>query len=99
MFIIELGDCGWSYNTENESAANAIKNVVNGNGFAESDYDELDQEAKEIFDDFADDKVIWVDPNGDLIWAETLKRKAKYGGWEYDEEELKNENYEIWEKQ
>ena len=99
MFIIELGDCGWSYITENESAANAIKNVVNGNGFAESDYDELDQKAKEIFDDFAKDKVIWLDPNGDFIWEETLKRKAKYGDWEYDEEELKYENYEIWEKQ
>lgn len=99
--IITLGDCGWSYITENESAAKAIEGVVNlyGEGFSESSYNELDQEAKEIFDDFADGKVIWVDPNGELIWEEALKRNAKYGGWEYDEEELKCENYEIWEKQ
>jgi len=97
--IIKLGDCGWSYRTENESAADAIKSVVNGHleeGFSESDYNELDPEAKEVFDDFACNKVIWVEPNGNLIWEETLEKQVTNAGLEYDEEDLELQGYRKW---
>ena len=101
-FIIELGDNGWAYLTDNEEAANAIESVVNrysDKSFTTDDYAELSTEAKEIFDDFAYDKTIWIDPYGQLIWEKTLKKEAEEkweGGW--DEESLAYEGYEVWKK-
>ena len=77
-YIIKLGDCGWSYITTNDEAAEAIKSVVLGRDFSTDDYDELDEEAKEVFDDFAENKTIWVTPYYNMIWEEYLKRQAKY---------------------
>lgn len=98
--VIKLGDCGWSYITENEEAADAIEKVVYGKnageGFTTSDYNELSSEAKEVFDDFASSETIWISPYDELIWEEALKRSAKNGGWVYDEEDLELEGYRKW---
>ena len=98
--VIKLGDCGWSYITENEEAADAIEKVVYeknaGEGFTTSDYNELSSEAKEVFDDFASSETIWISPYDELIWEEALKRSAINGGWVYDEEDLELEGYRKW---
>lgn len=59
-------------------------------------YFQIDEEAKEVFDDFASNKVIWVEPNGNLIWEETLEKQVTNAGLEYDEEDLELQGYRKW---
>lgn len=93
--VIKLGDCGWSYITENEEAADAIERVVyvtTFEGFSTSDYNELSPEAKKVFDGFARYYNLWITPYNDLIWEETLKRR----GWNINGEEMEYEGYSKW---